>query len=395
MRSGRLDPESNMYFGEGGAGAFTDGKLGTRIHHPAVRAVVELFARFGGTPGLAEEAKPHVGSDVLPRAIAAMRQALEAGGCRFEWEARVEDLQVDDGRVRGVVLAGGRQLEADRVVLAPGNSARDLFDLFARRGWPIEAMPFAVGFRVEHPQPLVDRIQYGGGGRAAGLPAADYRLADNPRVDGAPRGTFSFCMCPGGVVVPTPTEPGLQCTNGMSNSHRSSAWANAGLVVQVGPSDFAAEGFSGPLAGVAWQRRWERAAFELGGGGYRAPVQRLASWLARRPGGPPPRSSYRPGVAQADLDLLYPSPVRDALRSALRTFDRKMRGFVTDEALLLGVETRTSSPCRLVRGDDLQSTGLRGLYPCGEGAGYAGGITSSAVDGIRVAERIAEELGPA
>jgi uncharacterized FAD-dependent dehydrogenase len=324
-----------------------------------------------------------------------MRQALEAGGCRFEWEARVEDLQVDDGRVRGVVLAGGRQLEADRVVLAPGNSARDLFDLFARRGWPIEAMPFAVGFRVEHPQPLVDRIQYGGGGRAAGLPAADYRLADNPRVDGAPRGTFSFCMCPGGVVVPTPTEPGLQCTNGMSNSHRSSAWANAGLVVQVGPSDFAAEGFSGPLAGVAWQRRWERAAFELGGGGYRAPVQRLASWLARRPGGPPPRSSYRPGVAQADLDLLYPSPVRDALRSALRTFDRKMRGFVTDEALLLGVETRTSSPCRLVRGDDLQSTGLRGLYPCGEGAGYAGGITSSAVDGIRVAERIAEELGPA
>jgi len=395
MRSGRLDPESNMNFGEGGAGAFTDGKLGTRIHHPAAATVVALFARLGAIPRLAEEAKPHVGSDVLPRAIEALRRELEEGGCRFTWESRVEDLLVEDGRVRGVALAGGRQIEADRVVLSPGNSARDLFELFASRHWPIEAMPFAAGFRVEHPQPLVDRIQYGREGRRRGLPAADYRLADNPRVGGAPRGTFSFCMCPGGVVVPTPTEPGLQCTNGMSNSHRSSAWANAGLVVQVGPADFAAEGFAGPLAGVAWQRRWERAAFELGGGGYRAPVQRLASWLARRGGGEPPRSSYRPGVTLADLDLLFPSAVRAALRAALRTFERRMRGFVTDEALLIGVESRTSSPCRLVRGDDLQSPGLRGLYPCGEGAGYAGGITSSAVDGIRVAERIAEELGPA
>ncbi len=395
MRTGLLHPESNMYFGEGGAGAFTDGKLGTRIHHPAVPAVIGLFARFGGAPGVAEDAKPHVGSDVLPRAVAAMRAELERGGCRFEWDARAEDLLVEDGRVRGVALAGGRQLETDRVVLAPGNSARDLFELFERRRWPLEAMPFAVGFRVEHPQPLVDRIQYGRGGRSAGLPAADYRLADNPRIGGAPRGTFSFCMCPGGVVVPTPTEPELQCTNGMSNSHRSSAWANAGLVVQVGPADFAAEGFTGALAGLGWQRKWERAAYALGGGGYRAPVQRLASWLARRPGAPPQRCSYRPGVTQADLDLLYPAPVRDALRAALRTFDRRMHGFVTDDALLIGVETRTSSPCRIVRGEDLQSPSIRGLYPCGEGAGYAGGITSSAVDGIRVAERIAAELGNA
>lgn len=395
MRSGRLDPESNMYFGEGGAGAFSDGKLGTRIHHPAVPEVVALFARLGGTPRVAEEAKPHVGSDVLPRAIAALREELIRGGCQFHWGARVEDLRVEGGRVRAVTLADGRELPADRVVLAPGNSAREIFDLFARRGWPIEAMTFAAGFRVEHPQPLIDRIQYGRRGRAGGLPPADYRLADNPLVGGAPRGTFSFCMCPGGVVVPTPTEPGFQCTNGMSNSHRSSAWANAGLVVQVGPADFAAEGFSGPLAGLAWQRRWERAAYELGGGGYRAPVQRLASWLAGRPGAPPPRSSYHPGVAQADLDLLYPATVREALRTALRTFDRRMRGFVTDEALLLGVETRTSSPCRLIRGPDLHAVAVRGLYPCGEGAGYAGGITSSAVDGIRVAEAIAAELGPA
>jgi uncharacterized FAD-dependent dehydrogenase len=395
MRSGRLDTESNMYFGEGGAGAFTDGKLATRTHHPATREVIELFGRFGGVPALAADAKPHVGSDVLPRAVTAMREALERGGCELLWEARVTDLVVDSGGVRGVTLSDGRALRTDRVILAPGNSARDLFELFVARGWPIEAKPFAVGFRVEHPQPLVDRIQYGAGGRIAGLPPADYRLADNPRVAGAERGTFSFCMCPGGVVVPTPTEPGLQCTNGMSNASRSSAWANAGLVVSVSPADFAAEGFTGPLAGLAWQRKWERAAYELGGGAYHAPVQRLASWLARRPGATPQRSSYRPGVRQADLDLLYPQPIRDALRAALRTFDRRMRGFVTDEALLLGVETRTSSPCRLPRGEDLQSTGLRGLYPCGEGAGYAGGITSSAVDGIRVAEAIAAELGPA
>jgi uncharacterized FAD-dependent dehydrogenase len=395
MRTGTLEPESNMYFGEGGAGAFTDGKLATRVHHPAIRSVVALFARFGGAPHLVADAKPHVGSDVLPRAVAAMREELVRGGCEFVWEARVSDLLVEAGHVRGVQLADGRQLSSDRVVLAPGNSARDLFELFARRGWPIEAKPFAAGFRVEHPQPLVDRIQYGREGRAHGLPAADYRLADNPLVGGAPRGTFSFCMCPGGVVVPTPTEPGLQCTNGMSNSHRSSAWANAGLVVSVGPADFAAEGFDGPLAGLAWQRKWERTAFELGGGGYRAPSQRLASWLGRKAGGELPRSSYRPGAAQADLDQLYPPTVREALRAALRTFDRRMRGFVTDEAILLGVETRTSSPCRLVRGEDLHSTALRGLYPCGEGAGYAGGITSSAIDGIRVAEAIAAELGPA
>jgi uncharacterized FAD-dependent dehydrogenase len=395
MRSGRLDPESNMYFGEGGAGAFTDGKLGTGIHHPAVHDVVAAFARLAGAPRVAEEAKPHVGSDLLPRAVAALREELERGGCEFHWGARVDDLLVEGGRARGVLLADGRHLASDRVVLAPGNSAREIFELFDRRGWPIEAKPFAVGFRAEHPQPLIDGIQYGRAGRSGGLPAADYKLADNPRVGGAPRGAFSFCMCPGGVVVPTPTEPGHQCTNGMSNSHRSSAWANAGLVAAVSPADFAAEGFHGPLAGLAWQRKWERAAFELGGGGYRAPVQRLASWLARRPGAAPPRTSYHPGVAQADLDQLFPAPIRDALRAALRSFERRMRGFVTDEALLLGVETRTSSPCRLVRGEDLQSTGIRGLYPCGEGAGYAGGITSSAVDGVRVAEAIAAELGPA
>jgi hypothetical protein len=202
-------------------------------------------------------------------------------------------------------------------------------------------------------------------------------------------------MCPGGVVVPTPTEAGLQCTNGMSNSTRSSPLANAGVVVAVSPADFAAEGFEGPLAGLAWQRKWEAKAYELGGGGYRAPAQRLTDFLARRPGKPPGRTSYRPGITHVDLDLLYPAPLRAALRAGLRTFERRMHGYVSDEAVLLGIESRTSSPCRLVRGEDYQSVGIRGVYPCGEGAGYAGGIVSSAVDGLRVAEAISAELGPA
>jgi uncharacterized FAD-dependent dehydrogenase len=393
MRDGALDPESNMNFGEGGAGAYTDGKLGTRIHHPAVRKVVELFARFGGVARILAEGKPHVGSDLLPAAISAMREELERGGCAFHWGAQVVDLSVADGRVRGVVLKDGTTLPCDLLVLSPGNSARELYELFARRRWPVEAKPFAVGFRAEHPQPLIDRIQYGMERRHPRLPPADYKLADNPKVAGQPRGVFSFCMCPGGVVVPTPTEPGMLCTNGMSNSHRSSPLANAGMVVSVSPADFATEGFTGPLAGLEWQRKWERAAFELGGGGYRAPAQRLSAYLGRRQGEAPRGSSYRPGLTAANLRLLYPAVVQEALEQGLRTFGRRMRGFVTDEALLIGVETRTSAPCRLVRGEDLQAPGLAGLYPAGEGAGYAGGIVSSAVDGLRVAEAICARLG--
>ncbi len=393
MRSGELDPESNMNFGEGGAGAYTDGKLSTRIHDPRVRKVVGIFARLGEVERILVEGKPHVGSDVLPAAVSALRRELEQGGCQFLWEARATDLETAGGGLRGVRLADGRTVPCDRLVLAPGNSAREIYELFASRGWPIEAKPFAVGFRVEHPQALIDRIQYGRAAGSAALPPADYRLADNPAVAGQPRGVFSFCMCPGGVVVPTPTEPGMQCTNGMSNASRSSPLANAGLVVGVGPDDFAAEGFAGPLAGLEWQRKWEHAAFQLGGGGYRAPAQRLADWVAGRPGRPPGRTSYRPGVTHADLALLYPPQVREALRAALGAFERRMRGFVTDEALLLGVETRTSAPCRIPRGADLQSPLLRGLYPAGEGSGHAGGIVSSAVDGLHVAEAICRELG--
>ena len=393
MRSGQLDSESNMNFGEGGAGAYTDGKLSTRIRHPAVRKVVELFARFGNSERILVQGKPHLGSDVLPAAVSAMRQELERGGCEFVWNARATDIEIVEGRVRGLVLADGRTLPCDRLVLAPGNSAREIYELFARRGWPIEAKPFAVGFRVEHPQSLIDRIQYGRSAGAEGLPPADYRLAENPSVGGHARGVFSFCMCPGGVVVPTPTEPEMQVTNGMSNSGRSSPLANAGLVVAVSPEEFAAEGFKGPLAGLEWQRKWERAAYDLGGGGYQAPAQRLAAWLAGRPGDPPGPSSYRPGLTHADLGQLYPPQVHEALRAAVHGFDRRMRGFVSPDALLIGIESRTSAPCRIARGEDFTTPGLAGLYPAGEGAGHAGGIVSSAVDGLKAAEAICHELG--
>lgn len=392
MQSGILDPESNMYFGEGGAGAYTDGKLGTRIHHPAVRKVVELFAHYGAVERILSEGRPHVGSDLLPAAVSALRADLERGGCEFHWGARLVGLELREGRVRGIVLGDGRTLPCDRLVLAPGNSARDVFELFAHNGWPIEAKPFAAGFRAEHPQSLIDEIQYGSAAGHPRLPPAEYRLAHNPVVEGRARGVFTFCMCPGGIVVPTPTEPGLQCTNGMSGSRRGSRTANAGVVVAVGTADFEAEGFTGPLAGLHWQRAWEERAYELGGGLYRAPAQRMVDYLAGRPGRPPGRSSYPPGQTHADLALLFPPGLRAALRAGLETFDRRMRGYVSDEAILLGIESRTSSPCRILRGEDHQSPGIRGLYPAGEGAGYAGGIVSSAVDGLRTATAICEEL---
>jgi uncharacterized FAD-dependent dehydrogenase len=396
MRDGSLLVESNMNFGEGGAGAYTDGKLSTRIGHPAVRKVVETFARYGEAYGLARiltEGKPHVGSDLLPCAVEGLRRHLLDQGCEIHWESRVEDLITDAaGRCRGVALAGGATVESDRVILAPGNSGREIFELCAQRGWGASPKPFAVGFRVEHPQELIDEIQYGPQAGHPNLPAADYKLAENPKVDGTVRGVFSFCMCPGGIVVPTPTEPEMQCTNGMSNSHRSSRWANAGLVVSVSLDDYAKEGFEGPLAGLEWQRKWERAAYQLGGGGYVAPAMRLRDYLDGSVSTDLPASSYRPGLRAVDLRALFPPFLHRGLTEAVRGFERKMRGFLTQEALLVGIESRTSSPVRLERGDNLQSIAVPGLYPAGEGAGYAGGIVSSGVDGLRIAEAIAAEL---
>ncbi|MCI0672582.1 MAG: FAD-dependent oxidoreductase [Myxococcaceae bacterium] len=393
MRDGSLDPESNMNFGEGGAGAYTDGKLSTRLNHPLVRKVIEAFAQYGAPDSILVDGKPHIGSDLLPGAVARLREALIAGGSQVLFEHRVEDLVYREGRVGGVRLTDGRVLESDRVVLTPGNSARDFYERFAKDGRVmVEAKPFAIGFRAEHPQTLINSIQYGSAAEHPRLPPADYKLAENLDVEGEVRGVYSFCMCPGGIVVPTPTEDGLQCTNGMSNSRRNARFANAGIVVSVSVADFEREGFRGPLAGLEFQRHWERKAYELGGGRFFAPAQTVTDYLAGRVKQDPGATSYRPGIIKADLNLLFPSALTASLKQALRRFDRKMHGFISDEAKLIGIESRTSSPVRVTRGDDLQSVSLKGLYPGGEGCGYAGGIVSSAIDGLRIAEQIAAEL---
>jgi uncharacterized protein len=393
MRDGTLDPESNMNFGEGGAGAYTDGKLSTRINHPLVRKVIETFARYGAPDRILVDGKPHIGSDLLPFAVARLRDELRAGGCEILFEARADDILSTDGRTAGVALSDGHRLESDRVILAPGNSARELFERFARDGRiAIEAKPFAIGFRAEHPQGLIDAIQYGAAAARPELPPADYKLAENFETGGEMRGVYSFCMCPGGIVVPTPTEDGLQCTNGMSNSRRNARYANAGIVVSVSAADFGRAGFHGPLAGLEFQRHWERAAFELGGGRFFAPAQTIPDYLAGRKGSPPGGTSYRPGLAHADLNRLFPPELTSAIKAALRRFDLKMHGFLSGEGKLIGIESRTSSPVRVSRDAALQSVSLPGLYPSGEGCGYAGGIVSSAIDGLRIAEQIAGEL---
>ncbi|MHB8879782.1 MAG: NAD(P)/FAD-dependent oxidoreductase, partial [Myxococcaceae bacterium] len=393
MRDGTLDPESNMNYGEGGAGTFTDGKLYTRVHDPLVRKVMEDFARFGAPQAILVEAHPHIGSDLLPPTVVRLREALIAGGCEVRFGTRVLDLAYRDGKVAGVLLADGTTLESDRVVLAPGNSARELYERFVKDGRVrVDAKAYSIGFRAEHPQELIDRIQYG---KAAGNPKlrpSEYKLAENLPERGGTRGVYSFCMCPGGLVVPTPTEQGYLVTNGMSNSRRNAKFANAGMVVSVGPEDFEREGFQGPLGGLEFQRHWEKKAFELGGGGFVAPAQSIPDYLAGRLGREPGKSSYRPSLARADLNGLLPGWLNDALKTALRSFGRRMRGFVSDEGTLIALESRTSAPLRVTRGGNYQSVSLPGLYPAGEGCGYAGGIVSSAIDGLRIAEQIGAEL---
>lgn len=394
MRDGTLEPESNMNFGEGGAGAYTDGKLSTRINHPMVRQVIETFARFGAPDQILIDGKPHIGSDLLPFAVERLRKELVAGGCEVRFETRVDDVLSDGAQVTGVRLSDGTVVESDRVVLAPGNSARELFERFVAQGQIfVEAKPFALGFRAEHPQTLINAIQYGE--RAAStlpLPPADYKLAENLEDGAEVRGVYSFCMCPGGIVVPTPTEQGFQCTNGMSNSRRNARYANAGIVVSVTIDDFARAGFRGPLAGLEFQRYWEQKAYELGGGKFHAPAQSIPDYLSGRLKAKPGGTSYRPGLAHQDLNALFPPELTRSLKQALKAFDRKMKGFASGEGKLIGIESRTSSPLRVTRNERLQSVSMRGLYPAGEGCGYAGGIVSSGIDGLRVAEQIGKEL---
>ena len=385
LTRGKLDPESNYCFGEGGAGTYSDGKLYTRAKDKdAIAAVLADLVRFGAPPEIEIESRPHVGSNRLPKVLSALRAHLATLGVVYRFGTEMRGLRIDRGQVRAVTLAGGDEIAAGVVVLATGHSARSVYEWASTTGVAIERKSFAVGVRIEHPQPLIDQIQYG---RAAGhpaLPPAAYEMSSR----GFERGAYSFCMCPGGWIVPAATEPDGVVVNGMSLSRRDSPFANAGFVVPVGVNDLGPAG-DGPLAGVAFQRTIEQAAFRAGGGAFRAPAQRLGDFLAGRASAEVGRSSYRPGLAPVGLEQVLPPFVVTALRDGLREIGRRVGRFLADDALLIATETRTSAPVRIVRDEvTLQSPGIAGLYPCGEGAGYAGGIVSAAIDGIRVADRI-------
>ncbi len=411
-RRGILNPESNVQFGEGGAGTFSDGKLWSQISDPRhlTRKVLTEFVKAGAPEEILYVSKPHIGTFRLVSMVEKMRAEIESLGGEIRFEHKVLDVLIDDGRIRGLLVAhpgrpGGEEQAVEQVVLAPGHSARDTFAMLYERGVMMEAKPFSIGFRVEHPQGVIDRARYGPNAGHPALGAADYRLVHHA-ANG--RSVYSFCMCPGGTVVAATSEPGCVATNGMSQYSRAERNANAGIVVGIGPDDYAQPqhrderhgGRVHPLDGIAFQRVWESRAFELGGGDYRAPGQRVGDFLRRQPstefGSVLP--SYTPGVRPVDLGEpgrgSLPDYALEAIRAAMPAFDRQIPGFAMDDALFTGVETRTSSPLRIPRGRDFQSINVRGLYPAGEGAGYAGGIMSAAVDGIEVAEAVAQALLP-
>ncbi len=400
-RRSELNPESNVQFGEGGAGTFSDGKLWSQISDPRhlTRKVLTGFVKAGAPEEILYVAKPHIGTFRLVSMVEKLRADIEALGGEVRFRSHVSDLLVEDGRVMGVMLDDGTQIASDHVVLALGHSARDTFAMLQRRGVFMEAKPFSVGFRIEHPQGVIDRARFG---RFAGHPilgAADYKLVHHASNG---RGVYSFCMCPGGTVVAATSEENRVVTNGMSQYSRNERNANAGIVVGISPQDYRqdgkAEGPVNPLDGVAFQRVWESRAFELGEGGYRAPAQLIGDFLKRQRsrvlGAVEP--SYKPGVTMTDLaDPARPSLptyALDAIREALPAFERQIPGFGMRDAVFTGVETRTSSPLRITRGKDFQSLNVKGLYPAGEGAGYAGGIMSAGVDGIEVAEAVGRSL---
>ena len=390
-RKNTLDPESNVQFGEGGAGLFSDGKLYSQIKDPNFygRKVMQEFVRAGAPPEILYVSKPHIGTFRLTGVVTAMRKEILALGGEVRFEARVTDLLIDGGQVEGVVLENGEAVRSRHVVLALGHSARDTVRMLHRRGVFIEAKPFAVGLRIEHPQSLIDKARLGPYAGHPVLGAADYKLVHHAKNG---RAVYSFCMCPGGTVVAATSETGRVVTNGMSQYSRKERNANAGIVVGITPEqDFP----GGPLAGIELQERLESLAFELGGSDYSAPCQRVGDFIRGVPstGLGSVLPSYKPGVRLGDLAPLLPDYAVEAIREALPAFGRQIRGFDRDDALLTGVETRTSSPVRVTRDKlTMQSLNVRGLYPAGEGAGYAGGILSAGVDGIKAAEAIVRSI---
>ncbi|MDR3521115.1 MAG: NAD(P)/FAD-dependent oxidoreductase [Acidocella sp.] len=389
-RKSILNPESNVQFGEGGAGTFSDGKLYSQIKDPQHlgRKVLTEFVKAGAPEEILYVSKPHIGTFRLVGMVETMRATIEALGGEYRFNAKVTDIEIDASRqVRGVHLQTGEYIEADHVVLAIGHSARDTFEMLLARGVFIEPKPFSVGFRIEHPQSMIDAHRFGAFAGNPILGAADYKLVHHA-ANG--RSVYSFCMCPGGTVVAATSEPGRVVTNGMSQYSRNERNANAGIVVGITPADYPGD----ILAGVAFQRQWESAAYVAGGSSYAAPGQLVGDFIAGRPskslGEVIP--SYKPGVTPTDLTPTLPDYAIAAIREALPAFEKQIRGFARPDAVLTGVETRTSSPIRITRGKNLQSLNTTGLFPAGEGAGYAGGILSAGVDGIKIAQAVAQSL---
>ena len=385
-----VDPDSNYCFGEGGAGTYSDGKLYTRSKKRGDNTrVLELLCLHGANENIMYEAHPHLGTDKLPGIITTIRKSiLEAGG-QFILEKKVVDFLIEGDTINGVITSDNEQFKSKFVILATGHSARDIYEICKKRRIELEMKSFAMGVRVEHPQELIDRIQYHGNSRGEFLPASSYYLAK--QIDG--RGVYSFCMCPGGFIVPSATAQEEVVVNGMSPSGRNSPYANSGIVVEIKPEDLIKYSSFGELAGLEFQKELEREAWKNGGHKQRAPAQRLADFVAGDSSGSLPKVSYFPGVTSSPLHNWLPKAIGRRLRDGFRLFGQVMHGYLTNEAVVLGVESRTSSPLRIPRDPEkLHHIRISGLYPCGEGSGYSGGIVSSAVDGMRAAEAIAKKI---
>ncbi len=385
-----VDPDSNYCFGEGGAGTFSDGKLYTRSKKRGANSrVLELLCLHGADHNILYEAHPHIGTDKLPRIITAIRKTITGCGGLFLFEKRINDIIVSSGKIKGVNASGNESFLSPYLILSTGHSARDIFDICRNRDITLEMKSFAAGVRVEHPQELIDRIQYHGRSRGEFLPAAAYNIVR--QVDG--RGVYSFCMCPGGFIVPAATAQEEVVVNGMSPSGQNSPFANSGIVVEINEKDLSIHSKSGELAGVEFQKQIEREAWIRGGRTQKAPAQRLADFVSGKTSSTLPRVSYFPGVTSSDLNEWLPPQIGHRLREGFRQFGSVMKGFITNEAVILGVESRTSSPVRILRDpDSMEHIRIKGLYPCGEGSGYAGGIVSSAVEGMNAAEAISKKL---
>ncbi len=383
--NGVLDERTNVQFGEGGAGTFSDGKLNTSKNNLNITYVLEQFHRYGAPEEILYDAKPHIGTNKLQQVVKNLREHLIQQGCRVRFNSEVTDLVVQKGRIKEVVVNGNENLPLDTLILAIGNSSRKLFRILHAKGIALQQKPFAVGFRIEHPQGLIDEIQYGLRDRPPILPPADYKLTFNK--DG--KGVYSFCMCPGGQVIAAASEQNRGVVNGMSTFERNSGYANSALVVSVTAEDTKDMPGDPALHGLVFQEQLEEKTFALGGGNFRAPVQKVLSFLKRTSDSQQTTCTYRPGTSPQDLNTLLPEHLNVLMHDALAYFNGKMDGFTSRDAVLIGTETRTSSPITVLRGEDGKSISHNNLYPCGEGAGYAGGIMSAALDGIMVAEKIA------